>query len=514
MDKNVINKYKFILFTPLLLYFGERSLIAYDEGFYVLQARWILDKGNWIAPLWFNDVSLDRTIGVQFLIAISQKIFGENYFATFLPITLASIIMLYLTYLIHKELLDNKFAIISPLILITTYLWINYANMANQDILFATAVTIGIFSSIKAHKSKINFHYFFCGAWIGIAFMFKTFLTCVPFLAISPFIIQKKIIKNKLFWIGLFIGFLPFIIWSFNIIYLYGIDEYNGLFEKLLFLSKKNIFTNPFYYYFWNLPLNIFPWTFLLIPGLINAFKLKDSVSKYFLFFYPLTILFFLSLFSAKTPYYPLQILSLFSINIYLGISSILEKRNKFNFFIKFLNFKCLPLLIFLTVLLINFGFIDLNLSDIQTKTISLAFFSISAAWLSVNFLKSKKAKILSILLGPYILFILIFQSGFISDRTRDLRLASESLVKTESLYEKYIVTIRSGITDDYSHAKLVKILLQMPKIGDGIENIDNLKRDEYAWCTLSKENLDNRPDLILINEDNIFSPWKLVLKK
>ena len=53
-----------------------------------------------------------------------------------------------------------------------------------------------------------------------------------------------------------------------------------------------------------------------------------------------------------------------------------------------------------------------------------------------------------------------------------------------------------------------------MPKIGDGIENIDNLKRDEYAWCTLSKENLDNRPDLILINEDNIFSPWKLVLKK
>ena len=78
MNKNIINKYKFILFTPLLLYFGERSLIAYDEGFYVLQARWILEKGNWIAPLWFNEVSLDRTIGVQFLIAISQKIFGTN----------------------------------------------------------------------------------------------------------------------------------------------------------------------------------------------------------------------------------------------------------------------------------------------------------------------------------------------------------------------------------------------------------------------------------------------------
>ena len=60
---------------------GERSLISYDEGYYALQARWILEKGNWIAPLWLDKVVLDRTIGVQFLIAISQKIFGANFFA-------------------------------------------------------------------------------------------------------------------------------------------------------------------------------------------------------------------------------------------------------------------------------------------------------------------------------------------------------------------------------------------------------------------------------------------------
>ena len=70
---------------------------------------------------------------------------------------------------------------------------------------------------------------------------------------------------------------------------------------------------------------------FLLIPGLINAFKLKIQFLNIFLFFYPLTILFFLSLFSAKTPY-PLQILSLFSINIYLGISSILKLKTNLIF--------------------------------------------------------------------------------------------------------------------------------------------------------------------------------------
>ena len=76
MIKNIREKFKYILFIPLLIYLGERSLIAYDEGYYALQARWILDKGNWIAPLWFDNIVLDRTIGVQFLIAISQKIFG------------------------------------------------------------------------------------------------------------------------------------------------------------------------------------------------------------------------------------------------------------------------------------------------------------------------------------------------------------------------------------------------------------------------------------------------------
>ena len=91
MNKDILKKFRFTIFIPLLIYLGERSLIAYDEGFYTLQARWILEKGNWIAPLWFDKVILDRTIGIQFLIALSQKIFGENYFAIFLPSALSLI---------------------------------------------------------------------------------------------------------------------------------------------------------------------------------------------------------------------------------------------------------------------------------------------------------------------------------------------------------------------------------------------------------------------------------------
>ena len=188
--------------------------------------------------------------------------------------------------------------------------------------------------------------------------------------------------------------------------------------------------------------------------------------------------------------------------------------RNKLNLFIKMINFIFLPLIILLSIVLINLGLIDLNLSNFQTSIISIAFLFFSISLISFNFFKSNKSKIITTLLGPYILFIFIYQSGFITDRTRDLRLASENLIKNESLNKKYIETVKSDINDSISHSKIIKILLQMPKIGNGIESLDDLKKDEYAWSRLSKDKFENRKDIILINNDDIFLPWKLVLKK
>ena len=85
------------LLAPIILYFGERSLIAYDEGIYVLQAKWILENNNWITPLKWGGIVNDRTIGIQFLIALSQKVFGNNLFAAYIPNIFFGSIMIYLT---------------------------------------------------------------------------------------------------------------------------------------------------------------------------------------------------------------------------------------------------------------------------------------------------------------------------------------------------------------------------------------------------------------------------------
>ena len=68
---NFFNNFRFIIVIciPLFIYFGEKSFIAFDEGYYALQGKWVLDYNNWITPQWFDQVQFDRTPFLPVLIA-------------------------------------------------------------------------------------------------------------------------------------------------------------------------------------------------------------------------------------------------------------------------------------------------------------------------------------------------------------------------------------------------------------------------------------------------------------
>ena len=146
IERNIISRkiFKIFLFVRLIFYYGKRSYVAFDEGVYALQARWIIEKDNWIIPLWWDDYVLDRTNGLQILIAKSQEIFGQNIFSAYLPTTTAAILMLLITYKLHQEFFGKTNAIISPLILATTYLWFDYSHLASQDLIYSCLVTLSL----------------------------------------------------------------------------------------------------------------------------------------------------------------------------------------------------------------------------------------------------------------------------------------------------------------------------------------------------------------------------------
>ena len=509
--KNIKN-YWILIFLPLLLYLGNRSLISYDEGYYALQARWILEKGNWLVPHWWEELTFDRTIGIQFLIALSQKVFGKNEFAISIPTSIAAIFNIYITYKIHQEILDKKYSIISPLILSTFFLWINYAHMATQDIIYGSIITFGVYSSLKSKIHKKNIYFFFSGFWIGLAIMMKTYMTVLPIVAILPFWIENKIVFRKYFWIGSIIGILPFLFWSYKIIMLYGFPFYNGLYEKILTLSGNNTFSKPIYYYLWNLPINIFPWTIFSIVGLAQNLKTKNKNIKYFLFIYPLIILFLLSIFSTKTPYYPIQILPLLAINTFIGIKTTIENQDIISKLIKVFHFKIIPIIFAILVFGVSSNFININLDKQQEIFLYISLLSFSILWYSFNFTKTFKHKLLLIILGPYLLISLIVQSGTLTDRSKDLRIESEKLVKDEKLIKEKIEFVNREASSSESHSKIIKIALLMPEIGNGIDDISSLKSNQYAWTT-SEIILEKKGEYKIISESKIFKPWKLIKK-
>ena len=504
---------KTIIFLPLLLYCGPRSYIAYDEGFYALQAKWMLQTNNWIIPTWWDEYTLDRTNGIQFLIAKSQKIFGESAFAAHLPSTLAAGLMLLITYKLHQELISKKDALFSTLILATTYIWLDFAHLATQDIIFACLITSGIYSLTKFSQEKNSFYLFIAGAWIGLAFMMKTFLVAIPLLALCPYLLHKReILNTKFFWLGLLSGFFPFLLWSVSINQYIDKNIIFFLIDKFNTLSKNNTFTNPFFYYLWNIPVNFLPWSIFSLIGLVYQLKYCKKVS-YLLVYFPIIFVLILSLFSTKTPYYVLPISSIISINAYLGLQQLL-KMEKLKLLIFYLSTKIIPSSIIFTICFYFFRSkksLFLNVQEELILLIGLILFALMIV--STKKAKNPKFIIISCLISPYLISTYIVQSGLLSDRSLHLRENIEYISMKEDLKNTPINVIKYDTSVKNSTSKLIKISLLTPNLGSMIKDLNDLKTSELAWIIIPTDSSINKEQYEIVSESESLNPWKLIKK-
>ena len=515
---NIISKVKpflkILIFIPVIFYFDKRSYIAYDEGFYALQARWILEKGNWTIPLWFDDYVLDRTIGLQVLIAKSQEIFGRNIFWAYLPTTLAAILMLIITFKLHEELIDKKFALVSPLILSTTYLWFDYSHLATQDIIFASLVTIGLFSLVKINSRNNNIYIFLFGIWIGLAFMMKTFLVAVPLLSLLPYLVFKKhLFLTKFFWFGLLIGFVPYLIWTISIDSYLDQNIIFYLVGKFKSLSNKTNFSHPFYYYLWNIPITFLPWSVFSIIGIVFH-KSENKDQRYVLTFFPLICILLISIFSTKTPYYPLQISAIMTLNSFLGIKYLLNSKIYKSKFI-FITSKIIPLLLISIACLYYFFY--KNIASFSFKENTYLFIGLILFGLSWSFLENKtnfKNGLIILIMGPYLFTSFLLGSGLFTDRSRDLRETMEYISSLDIVKNGTIKVDKRGLNKTLAQSKIIRISLLTPNLGEGFNGINALKPGELAWSSEATENniSDNYYEILYKNDT--LKPWKLILKK
>ena len=72
----------------------------------------------------------------------------------------------------------------------------------------------------------------------------------------------------------------------------------------------------------------------------------------------------------------------------------------------------------------------------------------------------------------------------------------------------------KKGIKNSLSQSKIIRISLSTPKLGRGLESINQLKKSELAWTTDLKTLNNNDYSYELIYENDVLNPWKLILKK
>jgi len=86
---------------------------------------------------------------------------------------------------------------------------------------------------------------------------------------------------------------------------------------------------------------------------------------------------------------------------------------------------------------------------------------------------------------------------------------ASLDLVKNQT-----IQVDKSGINNNESRSKIIRIALQTPILGDGLNSINDLNTGELSWFNESSNKIDKKISYEILFKNDTLKPWILILKR
>jgi 4-amino-4-deoxy-L-arabinose transferase-like glycosyltransferase len=353
--------FSILLFVPSTL---NRDLHYRDELRYTEVAREMENSGNYFVPRLGGRIYTDKPPFYFWFLIFSKEIFGEySAPAMVSPSIISAVIILLLTFLFARSILDEKYAFLASIILATTVLFFSLSIFVRMDLLMMVFITAALVTFFMAYQNQNNYFYLFAYLFIAIATAIKGpagFL--IPLATIFGFVIWdqslEKLQEMKLMQ-GLGIFFSVILLWLIPA-FIFGGKEY--IYDLLVlqtFGRAVNSFAHsePFYYYFTTLPLTLLPWTFMLISSLFYIIKHYRNINtelKFILswFFWPLLLF---SFFSGKLVFYLLPIYPAAAILIaYLCRQVIVNQENK--------KFIVIPVLLTIIIIIAGSFFIPDNI--------------------------------------------------------------------------------------------------------------------------------------------------------
>src|SRR6266536_3752292 len=121
------------LFTFFVL-LDSRSLNEPDEGRYAEIAREMIELGDWLVPHFWYVPHLDKPPLTYWFVALSLSVFGQNEWAVRLPLALAGISGVWVSYLFGLALGGQRVGVWCALILQRSLRYFVMARMLTTDI--------------------------------------------------------------------------------------------------------------------------------------------------------------------------------------------------------------------------------------------------------------------------------------------------------------------------------------------------------------------------------------------
>lgn len=304
-----------------------QSLMPHDEGWYAQQARWIVETGDWVTQQWWGAPVHDRMMGIQWLIAASYKLFGVSEWSARLPGAIASWGAVMLTYAIGLRCLTPPIALWGAAILAATPIWMQASRLAIQDVPLTALELLGIWALLQAETHSQQRRWgFLAGSTVGLGFMLKSIMVIPVVMALGPYLVlehrRHRHLLNPGLYLGLVAGMVPAIAWLALSVQRYGTLPLERTFGLLANLAQADFHNAGPLYYFWNIPLNAFPWPLLAVPGLWLGWQ-SPYPRKALWLGYPLVLFTLLTLFKTRTWYYPLQLLPFVALLAALALTAL-----------------------------------------------------------------------------------------------------------------------------------------------------------------------------------------------
>ena len=499
-----------LLLAPLLLTAAPRSPLAHDAGYYSLQARWILQSGQWLAPLWFGEPVYDRSIGVQWLMALSLKLFPGPW-AEALPALLAAVASLLLSGWLSRRLLPQLPAAgpLTMALLALTPLWLNYAHLATQDMPLLAVELAGIAALVNCDPKSCGpgrgpagsspVWPLLVGLAPGLAFLIKGFMVALPMLAIAPYLLleRRHLLLRGGFWLGLALGWLPAALWLALSLHSYGLEVVGGLWQKLLFLSRADVYAAGPFYYLWNIPANTAPWILAALLGWPIAWRLPlERGQRLLLLLYPLLLLLLLSLFRTKTPYYGLQLTPWIAMAASIGVQRWCQLDRPWRRPLQLaLGALAAALLLAATLLLAALIWPAAPLQKLLAAAdglpapalLALTAAGLGACWLASCLMQKPRRRLLALLAGPWLALALLTQAGLFSDRSPALRRALAPPAVQNLLAERPIQAAATAPLSGDDHAQLILLALATPTSPDQLLSVEAVASGQRLWLRRSE---------------------------